>query len=219
VLTIADAQGIWRSAAGAGTTLSAVVLPDGKLWALMSDASSTRLLKASLAVQSGSLAGSGKNYTLGTSTLDNVALAASVIAKTSLTGNITAAAPAAAQSLSLSCQTRYDTAATLADFTGNWTSPVGSPVVLTWTVSAGVSSDTITGTTGCTYAGSLSLRTESKAVVDAAVNETCADVVKPFAGVALGRDSTGAGVTTSSALLLLTSTGAPDEALAVILAQ
>ncbi|MCF8169039.1 MAG: hypothetical protein K9J77_10545 [Rhodoferax sp.] len=42
-----------------------------------------------------------------------------------------------------------------------------------------------TRTTGCTYTGILSLRTEQKAVVDARVTETCAGAVTQLSGVAL----------------------------------
>jgi len=220
VLTIADTQGIWRSAAGTAISLSAIVLPNGTTWVLTSGGASSHLLKGSLEVQSGSLAGTGKDYTLGTSTVESVTLAASVVAKTSLNASLAIAA-AAAQSFGLTYQARYDTAATLADFTGSWTSPAGSSVVLTWTVTAGPNSATIAGTstTGCTYAGTFSLRSESKAVVDAALNETCAGAVKQFAGVAVRSDNTAAGVTTPGAVLLLTSTTGPDEALALILGK
>ena len=175
VLSIADAQGIWRSAAGASTTMSAVVLPDGKLWALMSDATSTststRLLKGNMAVQANSLTGSGKSYNLSTGTIDNLSLTASLTSKSALSGSITASG-AAAEPYSLSYQSRYETPALLGDFAADvskpWQGRFGD-IAVTWTVSAGVISGT--STTGCTYAGNLSLRMEDRAVLDVSVND------------------------------------------------
>jgi hypothetical protein len=223
VLSISDAQGIWRSATGASTTLSAVVLPDGKLWALMSTATSTsastRLLKGSMAVEANTLAGSGKSYNLSTGTVDNLSLSASLTVKSALSGSITSTV-AAAESYSLSYQTRYETPATLGDFLADASKPwIGNfgDIAVTWTVNAG--SIAGTSTTGCTYAGTLSLRNEAKAVVDVTVNETCAGVLKQFSGVALRSDATAAGVTNAATALMLTTTAAPDAALAVMLVK
>jgi hypothetical protein len=205
--TIADAQGIWSGTSGSSAgAMSAIVLPNGTAWALMS--SPTRLFKGSLVMPASSITGSGKLYTLGTTTIDaTVSLTASLVAKASLGGNITSASPTEAYNLVY--QTRYDTAAAMADFAGTWTGTLGA-VALTWPISNGVISGT--STTGCTYIGTVSLRSEAKAVVDAVVTETCSGVVKQLSGVAVRSGTTGL------VMLLTTSTGT-DDALAVILSK
>jgi len=183
-LSVSSLQGIWRSPAGAASTLSAVSLPDGKVWALISNASSTRVIKGSFAVQGNAYLASGKSFTLGTTTSSTTSLTATVLEKTSLSGVITS--DGLAENYSLAYQSRYDTAAALADFAGVWSATLG-PGVVSWTLdSMGV----ITGTrtTGCTYTGQLTLRTEQKAVVDAAVTETCAGAITQLAGVAFKSD-------------------------------
>jgi hypothetical protein len=80
-------------------------------------------------------------------------------------------------------QSRYDTAATLADHAGDWTATSG-PGRLTWHITAtGILSGT--GSTGCSYAGQIKLRAEAKAVVDLIVAEQCADKSRQLAGIAL----------------------------------
>jgi len=187
-LSVSSLQGIWRSPAGAASTLSAVALPDGKAWALVSDASSTRVIKGSFAVQGNAYLASGKSFTLGTTTTSSTSLTATVLEKTSLSGVISASG--LTENYSLAYQSRYDTAATLADFAGVWSATLG-PGVVNWTLG---STGAITGTrtTGCTYAGQLSLRAELKAVVDVAVAENCAGVITQLAGVAVkSEDLTG----------------------------
>jgi len=179
--SVSSLQGIWRSPAGAASTLSAVALPDGKVWALVSDANSTRLIKGSFAVQGSAYLASGKSFTLGTNTISSTSLTATVLAKTSLSGVISTGS--LTENYSLAYQTRYDTAATLADFAGTWKATLG-PGTVNWTVT---SAGTLTGTrtTGCTYTGLLSLRAEQKAVVDSVVTETCVGAVTQLSGVAV----------------------------------
>ena len=180
-LSVSSLQGIWRSPAGAASTLSAVALPDGKIWALISDASSMRVIKGSFAVQGNAYLASGKSFTLGTTTTSSTSLTATVLAKTSLSGSISTGS--VTENYSLAYQSRYDTAATRADFAGAWSATLG-PGTVNWTVT---SAGALTGTrtTGCTYTGQLSLRAEQKAVVDAVVVETCAGAVTQLSGVAV----------------------------------
>jgi hypothetical protein len=66
----------------------------------------------------------------------------------------------------------YATAATLGSFAKTW-SGVNSGRTMAWTFS---STGALTGssvTTGCSYTGQLTLRSEAKAVVNAQVVETC----------------------------------------------
>ena len=187
-LSVSSLQGIWRSPAGAPSSLSAVALPDGKVWALVSDASSTRMIKGGFAVQGNSYLASGKSFTLGTATSSSTSLTATVLEKTSLSGVISTGSQN--ENYSLAYQSRYDTAAALAEFAGAWSATLGLGVV-NWGITAtGALSGT--RTTGCTYAGQLSLRVELKAVVDAVVTETCAGAVTTLSGLAVkSEDSLG----------------------------
>lgn len=177
-LSTTSLQGIWRSPAGAASTMSAVVLPDGKLWALISNANGVRVLKGGFEVQANSFAASGKSFLLGTTTSAAVTLTASVVEKSSLTGTISTAG---AEPFSLAFQPRYETPATLGDFAGTWNATLG-PGNVNWTISA-TGALTGTRTTGCTYSGQLSLRGEAKAVVDVTVTENCASTLTHLAGV------------------------------------
>ena len=180
-LSVSRLQGIWRSPAGAASTLSAVALTDGKVWALISDASSTGVIKGSFAVQGNAYLASGKSFTLGTTTSSSASLTATVLEKTRLSGVISTGSQN--ENYSLAYQSRYDTAVALADFAGAWSATLG-PGVVNWGITA---SGVLTGTrtTGCTYTGQLSLRAELKAVVDAMVTETCAGAVTTLSGVAV----------------------------------
>jgi len=189
--TVAALQGIWQSAAGAAATSSTLVLPDGQLWSVISSTSgastTTRLVKASLSAQNAGFAGSGKGYTLGSTRVDNVSATATVVEKSSLSGTISASGQT--EPFALAYQARYDTPAALADFVGNWSATLG-PGVVNWTVgSNGVLSGT--RTTGCTYTGQLSVRPEQKAVLDAAITETCAGAVTQLSGVAVKSEDKG----------------------------
>ncbi len=187
-LTVSSLQGIWRSPAGAANTLSAVVLPDGKVWALVSNASSTRVIKGLFTVQGSAFQASGKSFALGTTTVASTSLTGTVVEKTSLSGVISTGT--ATENYSLAYQTRYDTAAALTDFAGDWSATLG-PGTVNWAIGA-TGALTGTRTTGCTYTGQLSVRAEQKAVVDVAVTETCAGAVTQLNGVAVkSEDKTG----------------------------
>lgn len=181
IVSVSAAQGIWRSAAGAASTLSAVVLPDGKLWAMVSNASSIRLLKAAVAVQNNSLVGTGKSFTLGTSTSSALSLSISAMEKSSLNGAF--GSNGMSEPYSLAYQARYETPASLAEFAGTWQATLG-PGTVNWTVTP-AGALTGTRTTGCSYTGQFKVRAEQKAVLDVAITETCAGAVTQLSGVAL----------------------------------
>ena len=212
--TLSQAQGIWQSAAGAATTVSALVLPNGQLWAVLTSgtgaSASTRVLKATLAVQDSSYSATGKRYTLGGDAIavGSVAVEAQVAEKATLDLNVGTGTDA--QRLALAWQARYDTPAQLGELAGNWSATLGAGVV-TWAVDA---QGAITGsrTTGCTYTGQLSLRPEGKAVVDAQVLEDCAGARTQLNGVATLQERTEA---TPARLSLVLTT--QDEAQAVLL--
>lgn len=210
-------HGIWQSAAGAAITTSALVTQDGQVWSVLTTTgtttgttpSTTRLLKANLAASGGvGFSGTGKVYLLGTPTAtpEAVTLNATALSKTSLSGTIASAASATApaatpqtEPFSLAYQSRYDTPTTLASFAGNaWTAILGAGT-LNWRIEA---DGKITGTrtTGCTYTGQISLRTEAKAVANVAITESCPAVTQ-MSGVAL-KTADNTGIT-----LLLTTSG------------
>lgn len=184
--TLAAVQGIWQSAAGGATSTSAIVLPDGGLWAVQVSgtgaSTTTRVLKATLTVQDSGYTATGKSYTLGgaAGAPTTVPVVASVVEKTSL--NVRTGADASAETLALAWQARYDTSASLAGFAGAWSATLG-PGMVHWSID---DQGRISGTrtTGCTYTGQLALRPERKAVVDALVQEDCAGTRTQLGGVA-----------------------------------
>lgn len=197
-------QGIWQGAPGASIAISTVVTENGQLWSVLTGAQGTRLLKASLSASGAGFSGTGKAFLLGSTTpattTDAVSLSASAVSKTSLSGSMTSTATGTpAEPFSLAYQSRYDTPVTLASFAGNtWTATLG-PGTLNWSID---SSGKITGTrtTGCTYSGNISLRTEAKAVANVAITESCPAVTQ-LSGVAI-KTPDNTGIT-----LLLTTTG------------
>lgn len=183
--TTAALQGIWQSPAGAASTLSAVVLPDGKLWSIGSKDGVTRLIKANLSAQTTGFGGTGKSYTLGGGAATNnlgVSATASVVEKSSLSGVLTVAGEQP-EAFALAYQSRYEIPAVLADYAGAWQAQLGAGVV-NWTFG---STGAISGirTTGCTYTGQLSVQASPSAVLNAAITENCAGAVAQLDGVAL----------------------------------
>ena len=176
-----DLQGIWEGS-NAGIKTSAVVLPDGQTWLVQSQASLViAKLEASGSGYSSGFIGSGKRYLLGTSTVGTIDLNAGKTAASSLSLTLTTAG--VTETYAMGYQSRYDTAAILADHAGDWTATSG-PGRLTWHITAtGILSGT--GSTGCSYAGQIKLRAEAKAVVDLIVAEQCADKSRQLAGIAL----------------------------------
>lgn len=186
-LTVSSLQGLWQGTLGATTEASAVVLPDGQAWLVLNEDSGVRLVKATLGVVGSSFSGSGTSYLLGAGTATSVTIGANAVtAGSSLAGTLVSGA---SQSYTLAYQARYDAAATLADYAGDWQGTLG-PGTVNWSVSSGgVLSGT--RTTGCTYTGVVSLRAEAKAVVDVSLTEDCAGALTSLAGVAtLNADKT-----------------------------
>lgn len=77
----------------------------------------------------------------------------------------------------------------MAGFAVAWSGALGAGT-LRWTIDA-ASAISGTRTTGCTYTGQLSLRTERKAVVDALVLEDCAGARTQLNGIATLNPDTG----------------------------
>ncbi len=208
--TTQSLQGLWQ---GTWTTptnqlaASAVVLPDGRAWLVGTDENgAVRLVKAAFAVEGSRLTSNGLQHVPGAA--GTTAVTANVNVKPASTLDGTLTIDGAVNNFSLNYQPRYDTAAVLADLAGNWSATQsGGAVTVTWAISApGV----VTGqsTTGCTYNGLLQARAEAKAVVDVAVNETCAGTTTQLTGVA----------TLNSGRLSVTTT-TNDETAAVLLSM
>jgi hypothetical protein len=199
---LGNLQGLWEGTLSVPGVLnaSAIALPDGQMWLVAADpAVGVRLVKVGFSAQGSNLSATGKNYVLGATPASNAASAtATVQAKTRLTGTVSVGA--SNQNFSLTYNSRYDTAARLADFAGDWNGAASNQVVtLAWRVS---DSGAITGssTTGCSYTGTLKTRTEAKAVLDAAINENCAGSSAAFTGVAtLNADKSRLSVAASTA--------------------
>lgn len=190
-------QGIWR-ASGVDGTLAVMVLPEtvgGSVWAVgrSADQTTTSLYQASLGASGQAFSGTGTALT--------VVGSASPTSTPSLTVTLAAGSPSG-QTMSfalngevgsLAYGSHYNTPASLTaasgtttQWSGDWSSSqsvqgLGS-LVTQWTVGTdGVISGS--GTGGCSYAGTVSLRPESKAVVNVALTETCNSNVLQFSGI------------------------------------
>jgi len=168
VAKVSDMVGFWEGTL-ANTNASAILLSDGVAWVVVND-TEPRVIKATLKVNGGMLSGSGASYPTGSATKTAVSMSASLDGA-KLVGSVTDTKRTAFE-LSAPNASPYATAATLASFAKTWTT-VSAGRTIAWTFSdAGI----LTGssvTTGCTYTGKLSLRSEAKAIVDAQVVEKC----------------------------------------------
>jgi hypothetical protein len=200
-LSTAIPQGIWQSGVGAPSTASVIVTPSGQVWGVFSGTDTTRLLKGQVASSGAAFTGQGTAYLLGTSTADAATVSVTSVPKTSLSGTVSGQINGTTQTepFSLAYQSRYDTPVTLASFAGSaWSATLGAGTVK-WSIDAN-GALTGTRTTGCTYTGQLSLRTEAKAVADVSITESCPAVTQ-MSGVAV-KTQDNAGIT-----MLLTTTG------------
>jgi hypothetical protein len=182
---INDMVGFWEGTFG-DLTAGAVVLGDGVAWVVV-NATVPRVVKATLAVNGGMLSGTGLGYAVGSATAVPVAMTAS-LDSTKLKGSLTGAKRESYEFNAANAST-YSTTATLSSFAKTWNG-VNSGRTLAWTFS---SAGALTGssvTTGCSYSGQLTLRSEAKAVVNAQVTETCNGEVLIYNGIAyINKDS------------------------------
>ena len=193
--------------------MSALVLPDGQLWAVLVNgtgaSASTQVLKAWARSGVASIMYM-MSILLPCSAAIAVPVGASVKEKETL--SLQLGAGTTAETKTLVWQPRYETPVQLSELVGNWSATLGAGTVR-WVVDAqgGI---TGTRTTGCTYNGQLSLRPERLAVVDAQVQENCDGMRVQLNGV--GILQTGIGTTAAPARLNLVLTTA-DETQAVLL--
>ena len=191
-LPVTSVQGIWGPGTVGTDIASAVAFSDGTLWMVATSAGKLQLYKATLQGNASNYTATGKQYSSGSVTAPvSVDFTAQATAKTSLSGSLTPAGGAAtAFSFTNSYnQSRYETAAVLADLTGSWTGTRGGGTdSVTWTLtSAGAL--TGTSTNGCTYTGSAAVHSVPVAVgvFDLTLHESCtvlaATTTKDFAGI------------------------------------
>lgn len=172
-------QGIWQSPAAASTA-STILLPNLTMWTVVTEGSNTRLSKVSLSAQGNTLSGTGKTYSLGSSGSSSSTFTVTGTEKLNLSQIITTGT--ARSTYAQTYQSRYDTPAVLSEFAKGWNAIVGTGRI-SWTVNA---AGDLTGssTTGCTYSGKLTERTERKAVVDVSISEVCVDATSNLSGIA-----------------------------------
>ena len=168
---ISDMVGFWEGSFG-DLTASAAVLSDGVAWVVV-NGTVPRVVKASLTVNGGMLNGTGLGYTVGSATTAPVAMTAS-LASAKLKGSLTSDKREAYEFNAANASV-YATAATLGSFAKTW-SGVNSGRAMAWTFSAVGALTGSSVTTGCSYTGQLTLRSEAKAVVNVQVVQTCPDV-------------------------------------------
>jgi len=165
---ISDMTGFWEGTLG-DPAASAVILDDGVAWVVV-NGTVPRVIKTALAVNGGILSGTGLGYTVGTETTTPVTMTAGLYSaklKGFLLGTKREVYDFNAANTSV-----YTKSATLTSFAKTW-SGVNSGLTMAWTFSAAGALTGSSVTTGCSYTGQLTLRSESKAIVDALVVETC----------------------------------------------
>jgi hypothetical protein len=193
---VSDFSGFWEGSLG-GIATSALVSNDGVAWLVINDGVK-RVVKTTLEASGGLLQGKGLAYSMGTAIKVPVAMTAS-LADTKLTGSLTGSTRQTYEFTPANAAT-YNTAATLSSFAKTWTSTTSTGLNYSWRFSG---SGVLSGSeslSGCTYSGTLALRSgEAKAITDAHVVEVCSTGTTIFDGIAyINKDSQAVFVLTSS---------------------
>lgn len=179
-------QGIWSGTLG-NDAASAVVLSSGKTW-LITNSTPVKLYAASLQGTSSAYGATGQQYISGSSA--DVVWAATPVAKSSLTGTITATGglPVA---YNLTYQSRFESAASMSDIAGTWqgTQAAGS-LAVAWVISAaGVVTQGVNNSSGCLYSGEVAVHMVPVpvGVYDLRLQEVCTalgvSTTKDFVGI------------------------------------
>lgn len=211
--TAAQLQGRWVTATGIDPQQVALVLPtapgsDGMtLWGLSSDFKVARLAMGTTGVDG--ITAQGKQWRVGQTGSQALSYAGSAnLVQDTMTLN---------NALQFNRTDDLTGSSQLSDTAGVWAARFGSSAVaVNWTVSA---DGTLSGpgTTGCTYAGQLSPRTDVK-MYQASLVETCSTSTQSFSGVATYRAA--AGSTPAALTLVVVSTDTAEaSALAVLLGK
>lgn len=187
-ITLGQLQGFWNgpvtgASFGGASVVRSVVLSDGTAWLFLHDAQDNLvgLSTAKLAVSGQTFSANGARYPVSGARAETVTVSGGAPSgnafAVSVRGN------AGTSSLALTADTRYSTAVTRADATGNWRfTKAGGTIVANWTVDAnGVLSGT--STLGCSYNGSVAPH-GSVAVFDVTLTETCTGSTTQLSGIA-----------------------------------
>ena len=199
-LSAVQLQGRWLTSSGITPVRTGIVLPTAaggaELWLLASDLRSLSRLQVSTSGTDG-VSATGKTYPLPSSS-SNPGQSATYNGSANLSNNTLSLNAGA---LLLTRSDALKTPSLVADVVGNWSgSAGGQTVALQWTIAA---NGAISGpsSTGCSYSGILSARSDASAY-NASVTETCTTGVVNFAGIATYR------ATPAALTLAMTSTDA-----------
>jgi hypothetical protein len=186
LLETSNLQGIWGTGTVGGEQASMVVLASGASWLLVNNSPVSMITTMLKGTDSG-YTGSGYEYTSGsTAAPATVSFAVKATPKSALSGTITSGT--VAKDFSFKYESRYEQAASLPDVAHTWYGTKNaSTIQFTWTVAFdGALSGT--STAGCSYTGSnVKVHADgfvSVGVFDLMLKETCAGIVKDFAGIA-----------------------------------
>jgi hypothetical protein len=203
-LSAAQLQGRWLTSTGVTPARTAIVLPGAEgsteVWLLASDLSSVSRLQLSTRGIDG-VSASGKSYSL-PSSASNVGQSVSDSGTANLSNNSLSLNSGA---LLLTRSDALTTASSLADVVGNWSASVGGQTATLRLAVAANGALSGSGSTGCSYSGSLSARSDATAY-DAGLSEVCSSGTTAFAGIATYR--AGQGSTPAALTLAMTTTDA-----------
>lgn len=209
---LSDLQGFWNATLSSTSSASAVILPNGQAWVVYeSGGSVTALAQASLSLNNTTYSGSGKYYSLPVGGVQDYSMSGTLPAPVAGTlSNSVRIGSGTATAMTWTYNKAYETPLSQNSAQGHWSGKLGADN-LSWDVDA---TGTLTGTstTGCTYSGTLIPNASAKAVLDAAITETCAGTAQSLSGIArLSADKS------SMSLVYITAGGA--QAGAVLLAK
>lgn len=175
-------KGFWIGSQGASAT-QAIFLANGDAWLVFLESGvATSFAHLQATTNGTSFSSSGIRYLLQTDTTETATVSGTFTEKVTLNGSMITAS--GASSLNLAYSTQYDIAAAMTDAVGTWTGSYRGGVN-TMTVAVG-DTGTLSGTstTGCSYTGTLQLRTADPAVFDLSLIETCSDSTMSMTGIA-----------------------------------
>jgi hypothetical protein len=213
-LSAAQLQGRWLTSTGVTPARAAIVLPGAEgsteVWLLASDLSSVSRLQLSTSGIDG-VSASGKSYSL-PSSASNVGQSVSDSGTANLSNNSLSLNSGA---LLLTRSDALTTASSLADVVGNWSASVGGQTATLRLSVAANGALSGSGTTGCSYSGSLSARSDATAY-NARLSEVCSNGsgTIDFAGIATYRAVQGS---TPAALTMAMTTTDAAQAQALVL--
>lgn len=181
---LSDIQGFWNSTLSSTSSASAVILPNGQAWVVYETAGAvTALAQASLSLNDTTYSSSGKYYSLpGGGVQDyNMSGTLPAAAAGSLSNSVRIGS-GTATAMTWTYNKAYETALSQNSVQGRWSGKLGANSLLWDFDAAGTLAGT--STTGCTYSGTLIPNASAKAVLDAAITETCAGTAQSLSGIA-----------------------------------